>query len=73
MPYLKNELPFNAIEQWPLFIGYRNSCEYINFKDSHSELHGAIALEKPSDADINDNDKRTIVKSELEDAQSSNT
>ena len=71
--YSKDELPFNAIEQWPLFIGYRNSSEYITFKDSHSELRGAIALEKPSDVDINDNDKRTVVKSELEDVQTSET
>lgn len=67
--YLKNDLPFSAIEQWPLFMGYRNSDEYNKFKNSHPELCGAVESEAPTNIDLNNNDTRIIVKTELNDVQ----
>ncbi len=68
--YQKNDLPFSAIEQWPLFMGYRDSDEYNKFKSSHPELCGAIESEAPTNIDLDNYDKRAIVKTELNDVQS---
>ena len=43
--YQKNELPFYIIEEWPLFMDYRNSDYYDMIKNKYKEELGTAMLE----------------------------
>lgn len=66
--YKKEELPFYALEEWPLFRRYKNSAEYATFKSSHPELSGVVALETKSENLMKNDGAKQSVKTALEDA-----
>ena len=65
--YSKKELPFYALEEWPLFKRYRETDEYNAFKTNHPELTGVIALETKSENPMKNNEIKQTVKTELKD------
>ncbi len=67
--YDKKELPFYAIEKWPLFKGYRKSTAYSSFRDNHPELSGIITSETNKENNVTDDATRENIKTELNDNQ----
>ena len=53
---LEKEIPAHMVESWPLFIQYRESKEYQEFREIHSDLF-QIKEYDPEDIEIEQNDE----------------
>lgn len=53
---LEKEIPAHMVESWPLFIQYRESEEYQEFREIHSDLF-QIKEYDPEDIEIEQNDE----------------
>ena len=61
----KKELPYSAIESWPLFMHYRKTEEYKTFRSNHPELCGIKAVEPQNDSIVEDNRMANSIREEL--------
>ena len=57
---IDNEIPASYVETWPLFLQYRETDNYIEFRNSHKELF-AVQDYKPEYLDV-DSDEEGILE-----------
>lgn len=61
----KGELDTYAVEEWPLFKGYRKTQEYQIFKNSHPELFDILTSDTQLENSLQDKETTKNVKAEL--------
>lgn len=64
--YNNGDLPYSALNSWPLFIHYRKTEEYKSFLKKHPELEGVNAVEPQDENYIEDCMTKQNIHEELE-------